>query len=95
MSHYNVNAIRLDASHHVTNVQWARIDSSCPMDYQFTDATVLEVVNALNKGDDVCLELKYPEYTVDHGCKFRVVSYPDGKVGVDIDGFTLTELPTF
>lgn len=95
MSHYNVNAIRLDSSHHVTHVQWERLNSPYPMDYHFTEHPVLEVINALNKGDDVCLMLEDPEYFQDHGCKFRVVRYPDGTEGIDFDGFALTDLPTF
>jgi hypothetical protein len=94
MSYYNVNAIRLDASHHVTHVQWERLNSPYPMDYQFTEATVLEVVKALNQGNDVFLVIEFPEYSVQHKGEFRTISYPDGTEGIYFDGFALTDLPT-
>lgn len=98
MSHYNVNAIRLDASHHVTHVQWARLGSPYPMDYHFTESPVLEVIKALNQGNDVFLELEYPENRSIPKGKFRTISYPDGTKEIDFDGFdgfALTDLPTF
>lgn len=90
MSHYNVNAIRLDASHHVTHVQWARLGNPYPI-----EATVLEVVKALNQGNDIYLVTECPECTFLHKGKFRTISYPDGTKGIDFDGFALTDLPTF
>lgn len=104
MSHYALSAVRLDASgHRVTHVLWERLNSPYPMHYYPTEATVLEVVNALNRGDHVhFIKMKRPEehnvkpefrFVHEHG--FHVVVYPDGAEGIAIDGFALTDLPTF
>ena len=61
----------------------------------FYRAPVLEVVKALNQGNDVFLVTDCPECTFLHKAKFRTISYPDGTEEIDFDGFALTDLPTF
>lgn len=96
MSYYVLSAVRLDTSgQRVTHVLWERLNSPHPMHYHPTEASVLDVVNALNCGDRV--HLIKVEVSDEHnlGPGFHVVIYPGGVEGIALDGFALNDLPTF
>lgn len=97
MSHYAVSAIRLDASgHRVTHVLWQQFESPSPKDYYPSEATVLEVVDALSGDDHVHLynEVNPGEHSLGPE-EFHIVVYPGGVEGIEINGYALTDLPTF
>lgn len=96
MSYYLLSAVRLDASERrVTHVLWERLGSSHPVDYNPTEATVLEVVNALSCGDHVHLLVEEKPEEQSIGPEFHTVVYPGGAEGIELNDYALTDLPTF
>jgi hypothetical protein len=62
------------------------------MDYWPTEATAVDVICELNRHNNVYFEFRN---TVFHQSKFCVITHPDGTKGIDFDGQSIDEIPTF
>lgn len=94
---YAVSAVRLNRDQtRITDVLWQQLGGSHPIDYQPTEAPVIEVVEVLTAGNKVFLIVQDESGTwINTYAEFKPVSYPYEEVGIINNEYALGDLPIF